>query len=475
MGSFGQAVQTEVGLVQCAWTPQLGPQTALITCPIFECFFGGARGGGKTDGMLGDFAYHASLYGLGAKGVFFRRKWKQLEDAISRARSIYVPLGAKYNKSSSTFTFPNGATLKFRHLWDAGDADSYQGHAYSWVCFEEITQWADPTPVDLLRATLRPTMPGVKCYFRATGNPGGPGHNWVKARYVSPAPRGMTPIYDPETQSYRVFIPSRLEDNKLLMANDPNYERRLLATGNASLVRAWRWGDWDIVAGGFLDDIWNPDVHVIEPFEIPACFSLRRSFDWGAAKPASLGLWAVSDGTPLDSGHWFPRGSLIRVGEWYTCEREKDGSSKPNVGLRLNNEQLGRGIAQMSEGSRWSGCVADPSIFTEQGGPSIYEQLRKGARTASHNLVFGKADNDRRAGWAQLRTMLENAADEQPEDPGLWIFDSCEDWLRTVPVIQRDEKNGDDVDSDGEDHCADETRYACMTRARKASSQEFRL
>jgi hypothetical protein len=204
--------------VETAWKPQYradgsrGPQFALLTCPYTEVFFGGARGGGKTSGMLGHWLAHAQRYGSKARGVFFRRRFKQLEEVQRQCNELFPKLGASYGKAEAMWTFPNGATLRLRHLWDAQAAESYQGWALTWICLEELTNWPTLKPMNKLRGTLR-SSDGVKCVLMATGNPGGPGHNVVKARYIDPAPQGYTPIVDAESGETRVFIPSRLEDN----------------------------------------------------------------------------------------------------------------------------------------------------------------------------------------------------------------------------------------------------------------------
>jgi hypothetical protein len=458
-----------------AWRPQAGPQLALLRCHIFEIFYGGARGGGKTDGMLGDFIKHSNQYGAFARGVFFRRTFKQLEEVQRRASELFPKFGAIWHKGDQVWVFPNGATLKLRHLWDEKDAENYQGHSYTWVCMEEVTNWPTSNPIDMIRATLR-SADGVSVRLRLTGNPGGVGHNWVKQRYVIPAPKGFKIITDFETEEKRVFIPARLEDNKALTTSDPNYERRLLQSGSPALVKAWRYGNWDIVAGGFFDDIWNPDYHILKPFKIPPTWEFRLSFDWGSARPSSLGIWAVSDGTMAEGTNtYFPRGSLIRVGEWYTVKKDERGYVKPNVGLGLNNAQLGSGIVERIKGRNCKNSVADPSIFTKAGGPSIYDQLRDGARTAGGFFTFSKADNNRVSGWQKMREMLKNSCTDRPEKAGLWIFDNCTDWIRTVPVLQRDQKNPDDIDTEAEDHAADETRYAIMSLGQKQGSSEFRM
>ena len=458
------------------WEPQPGPQTALLACPIHEVFYGGARGGGKTDGMIGDAIDHIMTYGEGAKCLFVRRKFKNLKRVIQRAKQLCFLLGARWIAGDNTIEFPNGGTLEFTHLWNEDAAEDHQGYDYTWICFEEITQWPDPKAADKMRGTLRSSK-GIPVFFRATGNPGGAGHNWVKARYISPAPNGYAVITDPTTGLQRVFIPSRLEDNPLLTEGDPDYEKRLHQTGPAYLVKAWRWGLWDIVAGGFFDHVWDPTKHVLPAFTPPADWQRCRSFDWGSAKPASLGLWAVSPGQMLTIGTrqiWMPKKSLVRTGELYTVQTDQMGIPKPNVGLNLRNSELGARIAKVSEGVRWRGCVADPSIWNESGGESIYEQLRKGSKAVGHNLVFKKADNERKAGWQKMLDMLEESRSDRAESPGIWVTENNVNWIRTVPVLQRDESDGDDVDTEGEDHAGDETRYMANTKAADISTINVR-
>ena len=471
---MGQAVRTaETGrLVERVWAPQEGPQKALLGCPIEEIFFGGARGGGKTDGSLGDWMVHAGRYGRAARGIFFRRRSKDLEDVIRRALELFPKLGAKFRDApKNRFDWPNGAQLKFRQLWDEKDAAHYQGHAYTRVYVEEITQWASDQAVRLLWGAMR-SPEGVPVGMRLTGNPGGPGHEWVKRRYVSPAPGGYVPILDTETGRSRVFIPSRLDDNRILMEGDPGYEKGLAAVGNPALVKAWRFGLWDIVAGGYFDDLWNPDRHILDPFVPGPAWQFRASFDWGSAKPASLGLWGISPGVELQ-GRWIAPGSFVRFGEWYTVAFKANGDWTPNEGARIKNADLGAGIAKRLAGRSFSGNVADPSIFTEDGGPSIYRQMRDGAE-ALGGIEFGKADNSRVAGWMRMREMFENALAARAEGPGLYTTENCVHFIRTCPVLQRDPSNPDDVDTEGEDHAADDARYAVMsTGMGEVVSEEF--
>jgi phage terminase large subunit-like protein len=197
----------------------------------------------------------------------------ELDDLIKRSREIFAPLGAVFKEQAKEWIFPNGATLRMRYLERDADADSYQGHAYTWMGFDEAGNWASPAPIDKLRGCLR-SAHGVPCRIRLTGNPGGPGHDWLKKRYVSPAEPGRA-HKDPRTGEWIVFIPSRIQDNKILMDSDPGYLNRLKGSGPSWLVKAWIDGDWTgQQKGGML----QPDKLVRIPLtapEIVAKYGLR--------------------------------------------------------------------------------------------------------------------------------------------------------------------------------------------------------
>jgi hypothetical protein len=245
---MGTAISTS-GIEQgrIVWAPQPGPQTYLLTCPVEDALFGGARGGGKSDALLGDWISHASSSKGKAAGVLFRRTTPQLEELIHRSKQIYPALGAHWIAGTKTWVMPCGSRLKMRWLERDEDADNYQGHQYTWEGWDELGNWPNPDPVDKLRACLR-SPSGVPCVSRSSANPGGTGHQWLKERYVMPAPP-MKPFFDEERRVWRVFIPSKLSDNKKLTEADPNYIDRIKSSGPPWLVRAWLDGDWDASAG----------------------------------------------------------------------------------------------------------------------------------------------------------------------------------------------------------------------------------
>jgi hypothetical protein len=447
------------GLVR--WTPQAGPQTQFVRSEAFEVIYGGARGGGKTDAVLGEFAIHAHNHGPHARGLLVRRTRVALEPTIARAKEIYRASGAAWRDAKSRFEWPNGAVLYFRHLDNDADADLYQGHSYTRLYVEELTQFPNPGPVDKLKATLR-SAAGVRCAFRATCNPGGAGHNWVKARYIDAGAHRIikesfrNPFDGAEVEIDRLFIPARLSDNPRLLANDPGYVARLQQSGSAELVRAWLEGDWNIAEGAFFDR-WSND-NIIVPFVLPDWWTRYRAFDWGSAAPFSVGWWTVaSDDYNHPAGIRIPRGALIRYAEWYGRGR------RVNEGLRLTAEEVGAGIVERERlrGDRVTDGVADPSIFARNGGPSIAERMNQ------QGAWFRPADNTRvgragaMSGWDQVRARMRPKAGAPPM---LHVFDTCREFIRTVPVLQHDPMRIEDIDTAAEDHIADETRYACLAR-----------
>ncbi len=416
--------------------------------------------------MLGKFAFKAQRYGEHAIGVFFRRSREDLKEAIERSRQIYGPIGATWNEQKKWWTFPNGARLKFEYLDRDADADNYQGHNYTDIFFEELTHWPDPTPVNKLRATLR-SANDVPCQFHATGNPGGPGHQWVKDRYITPAPDGWSLMWEDFTNPFtgkvirksRVFIPSKLSDNRYLGAS---YVANLHQSGSAELVRAWLAGDWDVVEGAFFD-CWSAARHVVRPFDIPENWSRFRSGDWGSAKPFSIGWWAVAgDKFRTPCGAWLPRGCLVRYREWYGVQK-----GRPNVGLKLYADQVGRGIAEReAKDPKLVAAVLDPAAFSEDGGPPIAERINMELIKAKL-VPFRPADNKRvpgrgaMGGWDQMRGRLVGDADGLPM---VVTFSTCIDSIRTIPALQHDLLKPEDLDSNMEDHAGDDWRYACMSR-----------
>ncbi len=438
-----------------AWMPQIGPQMMAVDAALIanELLFGGARGGGKTDFLLADFAADlAQGYGAAWRGILFRKTYPECDELILRSKEIYAACfpGCNFHQQSKTWHFPCGGTLKIRALENESDADKYQGHSYTWIGWDELGNWPSPSAYMKLKACLRSaaTINGKR--IRATANPGGAGHHWVKQYFgIDQYPNGGVLIQEQQVASSRMFIKSRVFDNKILLRQDPFYVDRLKGVGSEGLVRAWLDGNWDVIAGAFFAE-WDAQHHVIQSFAVPAYWMRFLSFDWGSSSPFSAGWWAVAseDCALPGTGKFLPRGSLVRYRELY-------GSTPSGEGLKLSAEEVAsRILMQMGPSEKLTYAIADPSIFRVDGGPSIAERMaRKG-------LMFQPADNARIAGWDQLRARLRGDG----RGPLIYCFASCKDSLRTIPALMHDRNSSEDVDTNCEDHAADEWRYACMSR-----------
>jgi hypothetical protein len=439
--------------------PQPGPQVAFLKAPFDIVVYGGARGGGKSFASLGEFWLHAEKHGKNARGLMVRKTREDLKDTIETAQQMYGS-AAQWNDQKKFFRFTGGGVLNMAYLESDEDAQNYQGWSLTRVYVEELTQYASPKPIFKLFATLRSPIPGIKCQFRATCNPGGPGHHWVKQWAIDIGP--MRPFTDPDNGLTRVFIPAKLSDNPALTKNDPNYINRLRASGSPELVRAWLEGDWDVIEGAFFPEF-ERRRHVLAPFPIPRHWTRFRSMDWGSAKPFSVGWWAVvQDDHPVQA-RLLPRNALVRYREWY-------GSSAPDTGLKLPAEVVAAGIVSRETFEEISYGVLDPAAFAVISGPSIGETLGR------HGAYFRRADNarvsrdKRMGGWDQLRARLRGDADGRPM---IFFFDTCRDTLRTLPMMQHSEINPEDLDTDSEDHAVDDVRYACMSRPFRATEHAY--
>jgi len=439
--------------VRLGFVPQPGPQTAFLKCPVDIVVYGGARGGGKTYASLGEFWIHAEDFAEHAVGLIVRRSREDLKDTIATAIRMYGN-AARYSEKGNVFRFHNGARLNCAYLENDRDAENYQGWSLTRLYVEELTQFPMPDPVFKLLATLRSSA-GIKPQMRCTCNPGGPGHSWVKEWIIDLGEYELTK--DEESGLVRTFIPAKLDDNPALLGNDPNYVNRLRAVGSPELVRAWLDGDWTVIEGAFFPEF-SVDRHVIQPFKIPDHWVKWRAMDWGSARPFSVGWYAHVQDDTVQDGKRLKRGAILRTAEWYGC-------SKPNVGLQLTAEQVAKGIVSREtvDGARMKIAygVLDPSAFAVISGPSIAETMIRSG------VTFRRADNTRRStdkrmgGWDQVRNRLTGDADGNPM---LFVFSTCRHLIRTLPMMQHDQYNPEDLDTEAEDHAVDELRYSCLSR-----------
>ena len=299
--------------------------------------------------------------------------------------------------------------------------------------------------------TYRGLFPRIIC----GSNPGGVGHLWVKRTFVDQGPMRIRKVSDEEGGLMRQFIPAAIRDNPSLTKDEPDYHLRLRGLGNKELVKAMEEGDWNVVAGAFFDQ-WSTARLVIKPFAVPAHWTRLRSFDWGSRAPFCCLWWAISDGQPLPDGRWYPAGAMVCYREWYGVKKDSEGNILDNVGLGLENTRIAHGIRLREGKETITDSVADPSCWNYQGGPTIAEQF---AATKGASVMFRRADNNRVAGWAQLKARMTGT-----DFAMIYWFDTCIHCCRTIPVLQGDDHNPEDLDTAGEDHAADAVRYACMAR-----------
>jgi len=438
------------------WRAQPGPQLSAIRKSwVEELLYGGAVFGGKSDFLLGDFAQDVPTeYGSHWHGILFRKNYPQLEELISRSKEIYPAWfgldSRAWSAGTKTWTWPNGATLKMRFMESDDDWMQYWGHAYTWIGWDELALWSSSNPYLKMKARLRSAAAAIPYKrIRASANPGGPGHHWVKRYFgIDRFPLGGQ-VVSPDDASgmRRMFVRSRLTDNQIGLRNDPAYAARLEGLGSPELIRALKEGDWNIIAGAFFPEF---DIahHVIVPFSIPQHWVRLRSMDWGSSAPFAVHWWAVSDGELLS----IPRGALVCYREWY-------GATPDDLGLKLTAEEVADGIRERERGEKIDDGVLDPSAFARNGGPSIAERMR------DRKVYFRRADNTRvgsrgaLGGWDLVRQRLKGN-----EAPMIYFTTQCPDTIRTFPAVQHDSNRIEDVDTHSNDHCADSVRYVCAAR-----------
>lgn len=422
-----------------------------------EALYGGAAGGGKSDCAVAEGLRQVNIPHY--RGIILRKTYPQLSELIDRSREIYHAAypEAKFNEQKHCWTFPSGAKIYFGAMQHTKDRTNYQGKRYDYIDFDELTHftWDE---YSYLFSRNRPNGPGTRCYIRAQANPGGIGHGWVKERFITAAPP-LTPIYeevniifpDGHTEKKvrsRIFVPSSVFDNKILLENDPEYITRL-ASLPENERKALLYGDWDCFSGQVFTE-WrdNPDgyktrvnTHVIEPFRVPSYWEIYRGFDFGYSRPFSVGWYAVDQD-----------GRMYRIREFYGC------TGVPNEGIRMEPGQIARKIRQIEaedanlRNKKIHG-IADPSIFDESRGESVAQMMER------EGVYFEKADNTRIAGKMQLHNRL---AFDENGIPMLYIFSTCRHFIRTVPALVYSSSDVEDIDTDAEDHIYDEVRYVAM-------------
>ena len=435
--------------------PNPGPQTKFLASTEQEVLYGGAAGGGKSYSMVADpVRYFTNPH---ARMLLVRRSTEELRELISVSKELYpkaVP-GIKFMERDKTWVAPSGATLWMSYLDRDDDVMRYQGQAFNWIGFDELTQWPSPYAWNYMRSRLRSTKAsGLPLYMRATSNPGGPGHQWVKRHFIDPStpdqpfwatdengevicwPKGHTREGEPLFK--RKFIPATLFDNPYL-SEDGMYEANLLSLPEHQRRQLLE-GDWDINEGAAFPEF-NRRIHVVDPYDIPSNWVRFRACDYGYGSYTGVVWFAVVPGSE----------QLIVYRELYVS--------------KIIATDLADMILDIEGEEKIKYGVLDSSLWHNRGdtGPSLAEQMiMKGCRWKPSDRSKGS----RVAGKNELHRRLQ--VDEFTEEPRLVIFSNCVNLISQLPSIPLDKRNPEDVDTNSEDHLYDALRYGVMTRPRSS-------
>ena len=408
--------------------------------------YGGAKGGGKTDWLLFDFCHPYLLNKPNYRGIIFRRTYPRLREIIDRSHYWFTGM-AIYNSQDRCWTFKSGAKLYFAHCQYEEDKYDYQGQQFHYMGFDQLEEFT-LTQYNFLKAQIRSVDKEIPVRVRATANPGNIGHTWVKSRFIDN--KEPYAIYKDQEGITSIFIPAKVYDNPTLLANDPGYINRLKSLPEKER-QALLDGDWNVFSGQFFNE-WNKKIHTIPAIDLSQINHRKFiALDYGFSKPSSVGWYSI-----------LPEGSLIRFKEFYS-----EG---------YTYEDLAYKVLELNGKDEVEYLVADPAIFgdkshhtTQQNNDGKEFKGESGAETMQK--VFGshihimRGDNTRIIGWGRFREYLAPYRNQHNDVVAkLQVTSNCKNFIRTIPGLIHDERNEEDIDTAGEDHPADECRYAIMSR-----------
>lgn len=486
---------------EIAWKPIPGSSQELaLDTRCDETLFTGTRGPGKTDTQLAYFRKYVGMgYGSFWKGVIFDQEYKSLNDIITKSKRMFGDMkdGAKFLESKGDYkwVWPTGEELHFREFKDHRSYSKYHGNEYPFIGWNELTKWATPDSYDMMlscnRTSFRPEdypqktvdgtiyyLPPIPLRIFSTTNSSGPGHNWVKRRFINhgygKVVSTVATIFNPKTKKDEVVTRTQVAIFGTWRENiylPTSYIQGMSAITDIQLKRSWLLGDWNIVAGGIFDDLWKRSVHVLPTFAVPKSWRIDRCFDWGSTHPFYVGWVAEANGEEClifdeRTGHLRrfcpPSGSLILCGEWYGTEDL--GSNK---GLKMTARKVAEGIKNREMAFMKSGhfkTQPDPGPADNQiRNVNDVETETTEKKMADEGIKWkdsDKSQGSRVIGVELFRGMLENSIDG--ERPGFYMMDNCIAAIDIIPGLQRDKDKQDDVDTKTEDHPWDAVRYRVL-------------
>lgn len=458
--------------VSTIFQPHPGPQTRFMEFDGRYALLGGAAGGGKTDCLIYDpFRQIAietarvnrrEIRESTGRAILFRRTMPELREVMDRCQRTFrrIDPGVRWVSDEKTWTFSCGYKYMLAQMEESGDWVKYLGFEFTWIGFDELTTFTEEQ-FEMLDTRLRTADPVLRnmLYVRAGTNPIGLGLQWVRKRFVEPAPpntpvirRIKTPVVGPDgitrhqyVEQKQIFIPARLHDNPSL---DQAQYAAGLVTKSSARRKALLEGDWYAIEGAWVGDFWEQDVHVCEPFRIPGSWYKFRSCDFGTAKPASVDWWAVD-----------PDGNLTCFKSFY-----KPGHNSEMLAYAIKEIEMELGFWDPYRGCSMLSGPLDNSCWNKTGGigPPIAETM------AEVGVFWDKSTKDRHFAADQMRTRLARRTPHPTLKgvfvPGIRWFKTCRDAIRTIPSLPCDENDPEVPDTDAEDHAYDSASYACMSR-----------
>ena len=437
--SASKNVQQHIHQQNVVFKPNSGPQTDFLAASEREVFYGGARGGGKSYAMLVDPLRYCDK--THHRALLLRRTMPELRDLITHSQRLYSRAfpGAKWREQEKEWRFPSGAKIEFGYAENMTDALRYQGQSYRLIGIDELPQYPSPYIYNFLRSSLRSVDPEIPVFMRSTGNPGNIGSQWVREMFVNPGEPNKSFNLEVSTPTgvkviTRRFIPAKLQDNPYLMQTDDYYA--MLASLPEVQRKQFLEGDWDAFEDSAFPEF-NKTLHVVDPFEIPKGWQRFRAADWGYSSPACV-LWFAID---YDNNLWIYR-------ELYT--------------QKITADVFARKVLELERGEYIRYGVLDASTWAKRGdiGPSIAEtMIQQGCRWRPSD----RTPKSRISCKLEIHKRLR-IVDEKKKEPGIRIFSTCRNLIRTFPLLPLDDNNLEDINTHAEDHAYDALRYGCMSR-----------